>query len=953
MSQNPSLNEESIEEVNVKNQNSETAKTETEAKPGRRGRKKKMDSSGEENAASPRRRRTAKTTENSQETGNVKDQVNAVLSPPLAPIASELARDGIQPSVKKRRGRPRKNPVEENVAESLPSEELTEEPARNTRSSRRSRKAKEFSDTESIGKTSGEILSFPVTSEPEETAQFVPLPSPSISMENTDVAPSSAENTTDIQLAAEANAIPNRQKLRTGKPRSAEVNLQTEPGNQDREADPIPENDLGNRVKSQPRADVWVDDAVVTNILPVEGSFGDIRSHYRVNSRTRRKRDRDAQPLSNASPYLAEPYQQNFFPSFTGMEGDDFARGRRSRNGRARVRRNTQNRSAQPEEFNFNTAMLNDSILGVALSQREENFLPEDDGPQPVLPDQPVAVLPVKATSEEDLEALDAAVNGNSIVTPKANREHSASRKGRSSETARNSEKARTADKAKNEKPAEVFPAIRRVLYVSSVPDEQVEVAIAEDGNLVEYFVEMAHQVKIRGNIYKGVINNLDSNLQAAFVNFGNGKNGFLQIDEVHPEYYLTPHDPVHGSKYPPIQKVLKVGQELLVQVVREPSGAKGAFLTTWITIAGRFLVLTPGQEQIGVSRKVEDAEERARLKELLSGIQPGENMGVIIRTASEGASKSSIQQDMQYLNMLWKDLRKRAAQEKSPCLIYQEADLVTRSVRDYLSEDIEEIWVDDEAVKKRVEDTAALIFPERVHEIVKLHMDQRQTLWDRFNLTKQIDSVTSREVLLPSRGRLVFDQTEALMAIDINSGKTQGKSNFEAMVFRTNMEAAETIARHLRLRDIGGQVVIDFIEMRDKSHCREVEHALRNAMRRDKARHDIGHMSSFGLLELVRQRTGTSAISISCEPCPHCHGTGLRRNMEWQSLQALRDLQAKLYKASVHPKNKKETSKFGEPATFVYENELELALYLLNRKRDRLAVLEEKFGVHIEIRPK
>ena len=212
---------------------------------------------------------------------------------------------------------------------------------------------------------------------------------------------------------------------------------------------------------------------------------------------------------------------------------------------------------------------------------------------------------------------------------------------------------------------------------------------------------------------------------------------------------------------------------------------------------------------------------------------------------------------------------------------------------------------------------------------------------------------MTCREVVLPSGGRLVFDQTAALMAIDINSGKSQGKTNFEAMVFRTNMEAAEAIARHLRLRDIGGQVVIDFIEKRDKNHCREVERTMRNAMRKDRARHDVGHMSSFGLLELVRQRTGTSAISISCEPCPHCHGTGVRRNMEWQSLQALRDLQSKLCKPLDSGKGKKHEPKPAENTTFTYETDTELALYMLNRKRDRIAALEEKFGVHIEIRLK
>jgi ribonuclease E len=552
---------------------------------------------------------------------------------------------------------------------------------------------------------------------------------------------------------------------------------------------------------------------------------------------------------------------------------------------------------------------------------------------------------------EEDLEALDAAVNGNRIGAPAALPGKDGKPGRRMRKTPREIRAARAEQKnAARQENAAGGKKVRRVLYISVVPGEQAEVVITEDGQVTEYFVEMAHQVKIRGNIYKGVINNIDTNLQAAFVNFGNGKNGFLQIDEVHPEYYLVPHEEGPGAKYPPIQKALKIGQEILVQVVKEPSGSKGAFLTTWLSIAGRFLVLTPGQEQIGVSRKVTDQAERARLKELIAGIQPGENMGVIIRTASEGASTDSIQQDLQFLKKMYGEILEKAAKEKSPSIIYQEADLASRAVRDYLSESITEIWTDDEATQKRLEETVGIIFPGK--DIVKLHKDQRHGMWEHFGILKQLDSVTSREVLLPSGGRLVFDQTEALMAIDINSGKTQGKSSFESMVFRTNMEAAEAIARHLRLRDIGGQVVIDFIEMREKNHCAEVERTLRNAMRRDKASHDIGHMSSFGLLELVRQRTGTSAISISMEPCPHCHGTGLRRNMEWQSLQALRDMEIKMGKLKDGGKGKKGEQR-PDHAPFSYECDAELALYVLNHKRDRIIALEEKFGMRIEIRIK
>ncbi len=478
---------------------------------------------------------------------------------------------------------------------------------------------------------------------------------------------------------------------------------------------------------------------------------------------------------------------------------------------------------------------------------------------------------------------------------------------------------------------------VTRVLYVSSVPDEQVEVVITENGVVSEYFVEMAHQAKIRGNIYKGVINNVDTNLQAAFVNFGCGKNGFLQIDEVHPEYWLTHH--TEGGKYPPIQKVLKVGQEILVQVVKEPSGSKGAFLTTWISLAGRFIVLTPGQEQIGVSRKVEDNVERARLRDLLVGINPGEDMGVIIRTASEGASKANIQNDLKFLKRAWKEIQKKVVTEDAPSLIYQEADLASRAVRDYLSEDIDEVWVDSEEVRDALNDLVSIIFPKN-KSILRLHKDTRNTLWERFNILRQLEEVTKREVILPSGGRLVFDQTEALMAIDINSGKTQGKTNFESMVFRTNMEAVEAIARHLRLRDIGGQVVIDFIEMRDRGHCREVEKCMRNSMKRDRARHDVGRLSSFGLLELVRQRTGTSAISISSEPCPHCRGTGFRRNLEWQAQGVLREIKSKLSGKNL-------------PTCYVHNVEHEVAFYLLNKKRDRLSELENKFDVKIEINVK
>lgn len=474
-----------------------------------------------------------------------------------------------------------------------------------------------------------------------------------------------------------------------------------------------------------------------------------------------------------------------------------------------------------------------------------------------------------------------------------------------------------------------------RKMYISILPSEQVEVAIVKEGLVQEYYLEMRHQAKMKGNIYKGIVNNIDTNLQAAFINYGSGKNGFLQIDEIHPEYFLAQHEPLKGKNFPPIQKVLRIGQELLVQVVKEPTGNKGAFLTTWLSLAGRFLVLTPGQEQIGISRKVEDEAERARLKEMIEGIVPGDDLGVIVRTVSEGTSKTTLKNDLQYLKRVWKDIRKRGTTESAPKLIYQEPGLAERAVRDYLTEDINEIWVDNSETANALRDTASLLFP-RKSDLVKVHADKRQGMWERFNLQNQLEQIYAREVLLPSGGRLVFDQTEALLAIDINSGKISGKSNFEAMAYRTNIEAAEAIARQLKLRDIGGQVVIDFIEMREKNHIREVEKTLRMAMKADRARHDIARMSSFGLLELVRQRTGSSALSITMETCPHCGGTGLRRNLEWQALQAIRDIRRMITTTNEDK--------------CIYSTSAEVGLYLLNNKRQTLQRLEQDGGKTIEI---
>jgi ribonuclease E len=477
----------------------------------------------------------------------------------------------------------------------------------------------------------------------------------------------------------------------------------------------------------------------------------------------------------------------------------------------------------------------------------------------------------------------------------------------------------------------------RRKMFISVLPGEQIEVVLTSDGKVEEYYVEMLQQAKTKRNIYKGVINNIDTALQAAFIKYGAEKNGFLQVDEVHPEYYKADVKPQKGHRFPPLQKVLKPGQEVLVQVVKEPTGSKGAFLTTYLTLPGRYYVLTPGREQLAISRKIEDEKERERLRELTKEFNLDEGLGVILRTESENQTKSSLHRDLNFLKRLWKEVRKKGVSQSAPSLVYEEKDLAFRAVRDYLSSDVSEIWVDHTKTAKEVQSFAALVFPRR-KRLVKRHLDTEQTLFQRFKLEQQLEKVYSRRVSLPSGGELVFDQTEALMSVDINSGKIGGESNFKEMALKTNQEAAEEIAQQLRLRDIGGQVVIDFIEMKERRHGREVEKTLRNALKRDKARTTVGRISRFGLLEMVRQRMGSSALSTTLVECPSCGGSGLVRNKEWRSLQVLKEIYWTLCSNKC-------------PNPLEYRVDPDMVEYILNNKRYKLAEMENQFETEIFIR--
>jgi len=476
----------------------------------------------------------------------------------------------------------------------------------------------------------------------------------------------------------------------------------------------------------------------------------------------------------------------------------------------------------------------------------------------------------------------------------------------------------------------------RKKMFIGVLPGELVEVVLTEDGAVQEYYVEMLHQAKSKGNIYKGYIHNIDSALQAAFINYGAERNGFLQIDEVHPEYYQGSYPLKKGARFPLMQKVLRSGQEVLVQVVKEPTGKKGAFVTSYLSLPGRYFVYTLGRDQQGVSRKIEDEKERERLKGVIDQICPPEGVGLIVRTAGIGRAKTELMRDYKYLHRLWGDIRKKVQTEKAPALVYKEMELSVRAARDYLTADVSEVWVDDPDTAEQIREYVALAFPKSPN-MVKVHAESERTLWERFGLTKQVEQIYSREVTLPSGGRLVFDHTEALTSVDINSGKIGGEQSFAKMALKTNTEAAQEIARQLRLRDIGGQIVIDYIEMKDGKHLREVEKTMRQALKSDRARTDVSGISPFGLMELVRQRLGSSAISVSTEPCPCCGGTGIRRNLEWQALQAMKTIHRLLRRPNC-------------PNPLQVPVGQELAIYMLNNKRELLTEMGARVDIRVEI---
>ncbi len=471
-------------------------------------------------------------------------------------------------------------------------------------------------------------------------------------------------------------------------------------------------------------------------------------------------------------------------------------------------------------------------------------------------------------------------------------------------------------------------------MLINATHNEELRVALVDGQKLYDLDIESRDREQKKGNIYKARITRVEPSLEAAFVDFGGNRHGFLPLKEISREYFSIPPSKIKGRIN--IQEVVKEGIELVVQVDKEERGTKGAALTSFYSLAGRYLVLMPNNPRAGGISKRIDGEERDELKTVMSNLEIPRDMGVIIRTAGLGRSAEELQWDLDYLLQLNQAIRKATENGKSPFLIYQESDVITRAIRDNLRNDIGEILIDTEDACQQAVEFVEKVMPQYKSRIKRYDSDV--PLFNRYHIEGQIETAFQREVHLPSGGSLVIDPTEALVSIDINSARATRGSDIEETALTTNLEAAEEICRQLRLRDIGGLIVIDFIDMSATRNQREVETRLRDSLQVDRARVQIGRISRFGLLEMSRQRLRPSLGETSGIVCPRCSGLGTIRDVESSSLAVIR---------IVEEESLKETS--SEIRAFL---PIAVSSYLLNEKRNVLSEIEQRNKVRIVVVP-
>ena len=474
---------------------------------------------------------------------------------------------------------------------------------------------------------------------------------------------------------------------------------------------------------------------------------------------------------------------------------------------------------------------------------------------------------------------------------------------------------------------------MKRIL-INATQAEELRVAMVNGQRLYDLDIEVPFREQKKSNIYKGKITRIEPSLEAAFVNYGAERHGFLPFKEISKIYYKEDVDSDGGKLS--IKDAIKVDQEIIVQIEKEERSNKGAALTSFISLAGRFLVAMPQNPKAGgVSRRIE-GEDRDSIKKILSEINMPEGMGVIVRTAGVGRSAEEMQWDLDYLNQVWIAIERAATEKSAPFLIYQESDIVIRALRDHYKSDIGEILIDSQQAYDQAHDFMSMVMPNTLSKLKKF--DDKLPLFNRYQIESQIESAFSREVSLPSGGAIVIDHTEALISIDVNSARATKGSDIEDTAKLTNLEAADEVARQLRIRDLGGLIVIDFIDMMQSKNQREVESRLRNAVYDDRARVQIGRISRFGLLEMSRQRLRPSLGESSQIVCPRCSGQGTIRDIESLSLAVLRLLEEESLKDST--------------GKILARIPVECATYLLNEKRDKIDGIEQRRNVHVVVIP-
>ncbi len=488
---------------------------------------------------------------------------------------------------------------------------------------------------------------------------------------------------------------------------------------------------------------------------------------------------------------------------------------------------------------------------------------------------------------------------------------------------------------------------MKKEMLVNVLQPEESRIAIVEDGILEELYVERTSLENHVGNIYRGRVVNVEPSIQAAFVDFGVGRNGFLHVSDVEQEYFrhLMPvdedesdngrrRDDRRSRNKPPIQDIFQRGSEVLVQVIKEGIGTKGPTLSTYISIPGRYLVLMPGLQRVGVSRKIEDEDDRRHLRQLMNELNPPAGLGFIIRTAGLDRTKDDLKKDLAYLVRLWRTIVRRLEKTTAPIDIYEESDMMLRTIRDIFTDEVDAVYIDEAEAFQRARDFMEVVMPDFVDRIHRY--EGPVPIFQQYGIENEIAKIQRRHVPLKGGGSIVIDQTEALVAIDVNSGSYRADDDAETTALQVNLRAAAEIARQLRLRDLGGVIVNDFIDMRDERNRRKVENALRDAIGRDRARTKVLRISPFGLIEMTRQRIRPSLRRSVYEDCPCCAGTGQVKTAESMAIEVMRVLLT--------------TTNHEEIRRVHVEVHDQVAGWLNNKKRKELARIEETREVTILI---